>query len=64
VRAPETNPAKINSLLSIVYCRVAADSIELVRCARNYAEPRAVLPNGRTGDHNGAPHSFYALLLF
>ena len=33
---------------------MAADPIELVRCVRDYAEPGAVLPNGRTGDHNSA----------
>jgi hypothetical protein len=38
---------------------MAADPIDLVRCVRDYAEPRAILPNGRTGDHHSALHSLY-----
>ena len=34
---------------------MAANSIELVRCGRDYAEPITVLPNGRTGDDGDAP---------
>ena len=40
---------------------MAADSIELIWRRREHAEPRAVLPAGRTGDHRSALHSLKRL---
>jgi len=40
---------------------MAPDPIDLVCGVRDYAEPRAVLPDGRTGDHHRALDSLYRL---
>ena len=64
VRAPEINSSENQfAKKSIVSCRVAADSIELICSSRDYAEPSTVLPNGRTSDESDTPLSFDGGLL-
>jgi hypothetical protein len=48
VRAPEFNSSEINSLKSILCCRVATYAIELICSRRDHSEPITILPNGRT----------------
>jgi hypothetical protein len=65
VRAPETNSSEVITSPKLIVCRrVAADTLQLVRRGRDYAEPVTVLSNGRTCDQSDAPFTFQNRLLF